>query len=675
MIQHKQRWLVIGVVILLLVSSAGAYSIIFTAGTGTTIESDDGMRISLSGDTQLSDQNPTTFANTVNLSTGSGQITFVANGPANASIAPADIHGTHTNLTAVDASTTALTANPNDKGKLTVDGAVTEIAWTDYAADDGTVDTVITGPDGSGTDITYYGLAANSTFTAVNASSGTALDVQSSDSNGQITFSIDHSDTSIRLQSGDQSTAPTQSNASPTGELTGSPSELSVDIGDADFPDDSVTVDIALDGSQLTSTSITQNETVTASVPESGTTGGEHTWTVSATDRLGNQNVQQYSYQVPSKVYIYNVTSNATGGHELIDDPVTVEATFAGSDETVRETETSDGAIDFSGLPPDESYVITIDADGYFTRSVYVPSLYDQSAVFLLNESQPSVTTQVQLTDRTGRYSDTPVLQVQRVINESNVGQMSDTGYRWVTISGERVSATNFIITDLEKNSVNRFVVVNEQGDRRVLGEYVAKTNTTATLEIGSISYKFENETSGYQWTANIDNSTGSPYIEFAYNDYENLTDSVQMEIKYRDNGTVIRSETFRNGPYGEIVYTEPISQSQYNNNDFVVEWSADRDGEQIGAERPVGGQRVIDFGALDDFWITAGYSLIALLLAFAVGAGISPGAGGLAVAGWMGLGWFIGAIPDEIDAGVIILAFLIAAWTTVNEQDPEVVG
>lgn len=668
--------IVIGVVVgIVAVPVAGSVLSGFIATSGTVpVSTNTGTTVHVSGASDLAGTE-WTFDNTVEIRTDQGNLTVTGNGQSSATVQASDITGTYTNLTSLDVQN-ATTYDPEDKAQLTIDGDATDVAWRDYAIDDGTVDTVISGPDGTSTDVTYYGLPSDLTMTAINASTGTPLAVTQSDSNGQATFSIDHSEQTIKLVSGDATESPEQSAASPEGDQSTEPTEFNVTVTDPDFPDDSVDVTIDSDGSQVYSDTITQNTTITTSMPASALTGGAHTWTVETTDKYGNERVETYTYTIPSQVYIYNETRNANGVHELIDDTdVTVRATLTGSDGTVVEDTISGGSFNLSGYDPTQTYILTVETGDYHVRSVYLPNLYEQNSIFLLNKSQPSQQNIITVEDRTGNYEDNPVLQTQRVINTSNVPNAPDDGYEWVTIAGDRLGADNTYTSNFEQNKRYRFVVTNDDGDSRVLGEYIAETDQPINLEIGSISYEFGEDKEGYEWTADIENTSSGGLITFAYNDYNNLTDSITMEIRDRENGTVIASETFTNGPYGELVYTKPITQEQYDEQTWEVSWSADRDGETISAVRPVGGRGPIDFGALDDFWITAGFSLIALLLAFAVGAGISAGAGGLAVAGWMGVAWYIGAVPTELGAGAIILAFLVAAWTTVNEQDQQVVG
>jgi len=115
-------------------------------------------------------------------------------------------------------------------------------------------------------------------------------------------------------------------------------------------------------------------------------------------------------------------------------------------------------------------------------------------------------------------------------------------------------------------------------------------------------------------------------------------------------------------------VYVESISTDQYNNESFVVEFESDRDGEILNGQTVVGGQRILDF-PLDAQWLNIIFALVALVLAFVVGAGIHPAAGAITVSGWAGVAWFIGMVPSGLGAGAIILGMAISVWMMVQQN------
>lgn len=598
-------------------------------------------------------------ANTVEVITENGNITFTSTGDTTAEYNYWNLGGTTLNVTNISASTADLTIDTEHKTPVTVGGDITYIEYknaSDVAVDDNTRDFAYGGPSGT-SKVTLEGVPASTQIGAVDRDTNTILDVATSTSTGRITFSsLTNSDHNVELVTSNG--APSFSNPSPTGDLTSEPTTLSVDVSDPDFPEgDNVTVEISFEGSVVHTETITSNQTVTTSVPSAGTKGGSHSWSVEATDAYSQTSTDSYTYNVPDKLYIFNETAP----HDLINGTnVSVTATITGSNETVFERTITDGKINFTGLPADETYIITLDAENFYVREVYVQSIYDQQAVFLLNKSVPSVQNSLSVSDRTGKYSDNPTIVVDRVINTSNISQLPDNGYQWVAIGGDRLGASGFYVIDLQKDSRYRFRVINQQGDTRVLGEYTAKSSGSIDLEIGSIQYDLTGEDNAYEWNSYIENETTGGSLTYAYNDPSNLTENVTLTIRYRENDTVLVTETFTNGPYGEIVYTEPLTQNQYENHSYVVSWSAGRDGEVITGQTYVGSRQGITL-PLDTVWMQVGYAALILVFAFLVGAGVNAAAASLVVISFAGFGWYIKIVPPELGAGAIILGLMIA--------------
>jgi len=217
-----------------------------------------------------------------------------------------------------------------------------------------------------------------------------------------------------------------------------------------------------------------------------------------------------------------------------------------------------------------------------------------------------------------------------------------------------------------------RFKVINEQGDTRILGEYLAEVDGSIELTIGEIEYDLGNETSGYVWTATVQNVSaangGGGKVTFAYRDYDRNTESVTLQIETR-NGTVVANEKFNTGPYGEIAYTLPISQDDYDNKEYKVLWEADRGDETLSASQFAGGQRPVDL-PLDQLWVNVLYAVITLILAFVAGGGVHPAAGAATASLWGGVAWYLGIVPPELGAGAVILGIAISAWMFISRSD-----
>ena len=83
----------------------------------------------------------------------------------------------------------------------------------------------------------------------------------------------------------------------------------------------------------------------------------------------------------PSTLSIRDLTTQ-----ELItDDNVSVEVQFFGSEGTVEERTPTNGVIDMTGLPADERFSVSVDAnDSYVQRQILIPSLLEQRSAYLL---------------------------------------------------------------------------------------------------------------------------------------------------------------------------------------------------------------------------------------------------------------------------------------------------
>lgn len=678
MSEQPRRGLILAVIALLVGSTIIGGAVIQATqltqnSSGVILNQPGGPTINLTGNTKLYNDSGSLNATTVYFDTSDGNATFTSTGNTSATLPVTALSGTWTNLTNINTNSTTLTINPGGKNALGVNGVLSSLSYRAYSLNDGHTDIVM---QGSGNiTLILHGLEANQQFTVVKAGTSHTEFVSSTNGQGSATITIPASLGAISLKKGDQSHTPVLSNPSPTGNLEQPPGNFSIGVNDTDFSGtDRVNTTISYNGSVVTQKTLSVNGTVSAAIPSS-LHDGTNTWTVTATDSYGNTKSSVYSFNVPSKLYIFNVTADSTGKYHLITGTnVTVTATTVGSGSTVRKETVNNGIVNLTGLNPAESYVISVTATGYHDRSVYLSSLYEQSGIFMLNANRTSVQDKFTVSDHTGKFADGPALRVQRVINTSNISQFPNRGYQWSTIAGGRLGANNAYTTVLEKGQQYRLVLTDRQGDTRILGTYTASLAEKVTLNVGQVSYDFGNQTQGYEWSTGLNNSTGTPLAKFAYNDTTKTTRSVFVRFAYRGNNTTIASASFTVGPYGSVMYTKTLTSAQYHSHDIIVQWSAQRDSGRVNGKRAIGGQHFFDFGSLNQAWLTVAYGAVALIFGFAIGAGISAGAGALAVAGWSGLAWYIGLVPSTLGASAVLLAFLVATWTRIHEQRPELI-
>jgi len=143
----------------------------------------------------------------------------------------------------------------------------------------------------------------------------------------------------------------------------------------------------------------------------------------------------------------------------------------------IVERESNDGTVNFTALPADQQFVALVDSPNHTVRRIYVPNLYEQQNIYLLNTSTDYVTKIFGYSDYTGNFGqDETVLQVQRALNGS-----------WQTVQGDIIGSTSEYRVFLQRNVRYRLVVLNTRtGNEKVLGPYTPVTDGSQKIEIRS---------------------------------------------------------------------------------------------------------------------------------------------------------------------------------------------
>lgn len=613
------------------------------SGSGDHIENvsvhaADGPAVTVEGETRAELSTLFPDANTVDLRTTDGNATFASTGRTNVTIQPGDILGTETQISGLDVSNNDLMVDPEDKTAITVGGGAETLAWRDNPAiDDGTRDFSYSAPSSTAS-VTIGGLPSDTQVAAVDSSSGTTLDTAQTDSSGTATFdSLDTGTHDVQIQSG---AAPTLSDPAPTGDLSVAPSQLEVNISDADFPGDSVDVEFFLDGSSVGTDTVTADDTASTSISEP--MAGEHTWYVEATDDAGSTTtLDTQTFRIPDTLYI----RNESAPNQLVDD-VDVTMTWYG-ESVVEERTSSDGTIDMSGLPPEDFYV-SVEAEGYNDRTVYVDTLYQQQDIFLLPENVTSVETRFVLDDVSGQFDESSRLVVERALNVSGSNQ-----YR-------RIAADQFgtegVQTTLEQATRYRLTVVSEDGTTQDLGPYRAQESETVTVVPGSPAVGLGPGEDGWVSAASIENDT----IVARYVDDENRTDSVTLTVYERGNesNVALPPTTYSNA--NDISTAITLGPNQ-TDDEWVVSFEVTRDGETFTTTHVVANQRSsTGFAGLDGKWSSA--IAIFILVLFAGAFSVINRAAGAIMTGLMGgVLWWFGWLSGVTSAAAITLYLFVA--------------
>lgn len=637
----NRRHLVAICVVVAVVAAGTAIALTGTQPTNNpTLQTNSGVSVTLDGARQVLDGNRFPDDNTVEWVTDSGNVTVSGSGTANLTIT--QITGTETHVESLNVSNNAVTIDPEDKPAVTVEGETATLQFREMQLDDGTVDFEYSGSSGS-TTITVRGLAAD---TAVAASDSSAvLDKAETDASGTATFTLPNSAHDVTLTTTSLS-APTLSDPDPEGTQSVTPSTLEVNVSDPDFPGDSVEVNVSLDGTQQSSTTITSDTRVSTNI--GSLSPGTHTWTVEATDSEGDTTIDSYTFGVPSNITVYNESNPA----ELIN-TTEVTATVYQDGDRVFTRSTTNGSIPLRGLPTTEDLIIELNADNYTTRTVIVEDIAIQQRFYLLPESLASFDLRFRLDDPSGRFtSSESQLFIKRPLTVNGT-----TSFQTIVADEFGPSGKS---TVLESDIRYRLVLKNDNNDVRVLGAYEAIQAETVTLQPGGLELNFS-DSGGYDWEYRYNNETGNPQLEFEFIDTEDATRNLEVTIHERGNtsNTLSGYPTVYPGPLGTVSVVEPLTAAQANKT-WVVEWEADRNGETIDSSMRVS-EVSTPFSSLPT-WVQVWASLGVILMTGGLFSRANLAVGAMTTALAIGIFWWIGWLSTIATGAGVVVGIIIAA-------------
>jgi hypothetical protein len=580
---QQRAVLAVGVFLLASVSVGAAVTGGEPVSGGVPLQPNSGPAITVDGhggDLELS--TPFNESGTLYLSqvTDKRNASFSGSGAATADLNT--LGGTYVNISSLAVSGDTLEVDAENAPQFDVGGDTDRVAVRrGLALDDGKTDLVYQGASGS-TDLTLRGLPAN-TYVAVKDSS-TTLALKQTDGSGTLTLTgLPNSKHVVRLTS---ASPPALSNLGPSGDTTQEPTSLSVDLNDADFSGDSVDVTLTLDGQQVSTQTVSSNQTVTASMPSRGLTGGSHTFAVSATDDAGLTASASTTYRVPQNVSLFNESAPS---QQINSGSATVR--FFGPDGQVFERSTSSGTLSLEGLPVTEEMVINVNAPNYQARTTYIETIYQQQRAYLLPTNATTSTVLFELDDKTGKFSATgTTLRVEKAITRDFDGDGSNET-EFETVTGDRFGAAGEVSTELVTNRRYRLVVENSNDEQRALGGYRVTGDDRVPLEIGAIQFGAGEQQQGTVFQSALEGQAqdSNRKVVVRYADPENLTSQLQYEV-VRPDGTVLQSNTTVNGPLGTFKTTIPVPASAPDEVSYEVRYHVDRDEqEDVGGLRRVG--------------------------------------------------------------------------------------
>jgi hypothetical protein len=516
----------------------------------------------------------------------------------------------------------------------------------DITLDDGATDFRVNGT-GSGTaSVKVYGLPANTQLRAIDTGQSELLDVVTTDGSGVATFDIGLSSHTVQLTTTADTDAPTQNNASPDGPQMTPPSDISVDIDDADLPYDEIDVTISLDGNQIHTETIQNAQTITTPIPQSGQTGGQHSYTVVAEDAYGNTNTEVYDYSVPDTLFVRNATNHT----QLV--PANGEITFFGENAVYTRT-TDDGTLNLTGLPVNQEFLVRVEPtdSNYTTRIYYFESIYVQQSAYLLNTSAYStIESRFVLNDPTGEFGSESVLSIQRpiVINGTQT---------WQTVYADEFGSEG-ITAVLQEDERYRLKISNDQTEQ-LIGPYRADVGETVQVEPGDPTVTLPNFTDG--WAANASIVDGN--LQWRYSDPSGETDRLDVTIYEKNNeSNVLFDDEYFNIGNASAAPNLTANQSELT---WVVEFEVNRDGEEFTERIEVGAPNE-QAGQLGGNWQTIAGVLLLFLLAAAFSQ-LNAAVGAVVVSLFGGLLWFIGLLGGATTGGAVVVALFISITNHVR--------
>jgi len=542
-----------------------------------------------------------------------------------------------------------LSINVSDRDFSTVQGDSVDVAWV---VDGSTVSTETISSNQTVSYSTQLADGDHSWHVKL------ADDYGETDTSSTFNFTVDHFEPTLD----DSSMSPEDGAKLQRKDVT-----LSINVSDRDFSidGDSVTAEFVVDGSVVGTDTLSSNGTATTTI--SNVDGGSHDWYVRVYDDYGSGSSSSpdatsatKTYNVPATLYIrpVNIPNELINGTN-----VTVTGRFF-SGKLVFERETSNGKINFTDLPVDRTYVLVLETDDYYRRTVIITSLYEQNSAYLLNKSKSAYYTEFVLNDFTGEFSgssEKTKLYIERAINTSS-------GLEWVTIAGDYFGAEGRFEADLQKDKRYRVRIVSDDNSSRILGAYTATRKGTIQLDVGEVTWKVD-EPESIRHAASFENLTDegeipNGVVHFQYTDPAENTSELRVVIHQQGNeSNEIMNSTFTEG-YGTFSLNKTIESEQMDTQWVVDWWAFNASGDVIASSSSAAdGQRYRLKNPFGPKWSPVILTTLFLFVGTIFGGRLSS-IGALATTGvaavtwWMG--WYAASGGVVVFAGLIGVAFAV---------------
>lgn len=642
----KRRLVAVVLALALLAGGAIAYTTVFTAGGGTSYETDSGLVVNTATDHGLDDANPFNGSFEVYIN----GLSVTASGDAEVTID--QFEGSTTDLSGIDASANLVDVNPGDKPSAGINGDVTDLSWS-AASLEGDEVALTYSASGSG-DLAMTDLAPDTDWSAATPQ-GELVDNGTTTAGGEAAINVDpatNQDVILFTNHAPQATNLSPSNGT---QLTTSSTEFQVDVNDTEFPTqqgDEVTATLYIDDTAVDSETVTTNTTV--SIAQEFPEGGDHDYYWQLEDAYGATNTTDTNTVLsPSSLAI----RSETNPEQLVSD-ANVNITYYYGDEILR-ANTTTGEVDLAGLPVDEPIIARAEADGYHPRTAAITDLYQQDTLYLLNNSLDSHQLIFDISDPTGLYprSET-ILEVQRDINLSG-------NTEWRTVAGDVFGAQG-VTTDLQAGERYRLVIRNlDTMETAVLGAFTPTGSQQITLEPESTEVDIgleENVSVGY----GAHRGPGGESIVVEYTDPDQETDTLTFNIHERGNESNVLLANTSFSSLGNLSYSEPLSASEQNQT-WVVDFHWTRGTTSSHAWTTLGtGTRSLLPSSLDPVYrVSVGVAI--LLITALLFSQLNVGVGAVVTSLVGGLLWYLGFLDTVTTGPAIVLSLAVGGLVYYN--------
>jgi hypothetical protein len=398
-------------------------------------------------------------------------------------------------------------------------------------------------------------------------SNGTASTTFALSSNGQKSFTVEATDQFGRtVTSGTQTFTldepdPVIEDVQPEPDklFSEGPVVLEANISDVSLPnDDTLTVEFRDDGGVFDTQTLNANGTVTATYPQ--LLGGENEYSIEVSDTYGNTvSTGTRTFSIPSNLTLRDVNDAS----DIVDDP-NVDATvrfFEEQGNTVFPRSPTNGVVDMTGLPVDESFVVGVrDESGtYVSRLTLIDTIFQQQDAYLINSSADTAIVRFNLQDRTGRFiAGETEFQILRSVNTTDSPPEQE---EYVIVAGDVIGSQLSFESELQEDVRYRVRVKNDNGEIRELGAFTARVDQTVDLTISGIDVGFDDNDTGTQvQTSATVAENGDKTIQFNLLDLSQSTTDISVTVVEAANESVVIDQGGTAGPAGSYQFATTVT-------------------------------------------------------------------------------------------------------------------